>query len=78
MATGFNSNLPDESWLKALIETENLRCASCGYPIINQKLEWCPHLFVSGPLAELEIGPVSRNISGARKAAERIVNEFIV
>ncbi|MCV9885502.1 lysine N(6)-hydroxylase/L-ornithine N(5)-oxygenase family protein [Metabacillus halosaccharovorans] len=78
LATGFNTNLPEESWLKALIDTENLSCASCGYPIINQKLEWCPHLFVSGPLAELEIGPVSRNISGARKAAERIVNEFIV
>lgn len=78
LATGFDSNLPDEDWLKTLIETENLRCASCGYPIVNQKLEWCPHLFVSGPLAELEIGPVSRNISGARKAAERIVNDFIV
>ena len=27
----------------------------------------------AGPLAELEIGPVSRNIIGARRAAERIV-----
>lgn len=78
LATGFDSNLPEEGWLKSLIETENLKCATCGYPIVNQKLEWCSHLFVSGPLAELEIGPVSRNISGARKAAERIVNGLIV
>ena len=26
-----------------------------------------------GPLAELELGPVARNIAGARRAAERIL-----
>jgi thioredoxin reductase len=76
-ATGFETTLPKEGWLKKMIETEQLRCANCGFPIVTQKLEWCPHLFVSGPLAELEIGPVARNISGARKAAERIVNNYI-
>ncbi|UII56137.1 FAD/NAD(P)-binding protein [Cytobacillus spongiae] len=74
LATGFESKLPEKGWLKQLIQKENLACATCGYPIVNQGLEWCPHLYVSGPLAELEIGPTARNISGARKAAERIVN----
>ena len=30
-------------------------------------------IFVTGPLADLAIGPISRNIVGARRAAERIV-----
>lgn len=42
----------------------------------RQSLEWCPHLYVTGPLAELEIGPIARNISGARQAAERIVQSI--
>jgi hypothetical protein len=29
-------------------------------------------LFVTGPLAELELGPTARNIAGARRAGERI------
>ncbi|MGM0846261.1 MAG: FAD/NAD(P)-binding protein [Bacillota bacterium] len=73
LATGFHPAMPEQDWLKKLILQQNLQCANCGYPIVKPTLEWCPHLYVSGPLAELEIGPVSRNISGARKAAERIV-----
>ncbi|MGD6801273.1 hypothetical protein [Rossellomorea aquimaris] len=73
LATGFHPAMPEQEWLKTLIRQQNLQCANCGYPIVKPTLEWCPHLYVSGPLAELEIGPVSRNISGARKAAERIV-----
>ena len=72
LATGFVSELPGDGWLHKLIKKENLQCANCGYPIVKQTLEWCQHLYVAGPLAELEIGPVSRNIAGARKAAERI------
>lgn len=74
-ATGFSKEVMNVKWLQDLIKKENLKCAKCGFPIINESLEWCDHLFVSGPLAELEIGPVARNISGARKAAERIVKK---
>lgn len=73
LATGFIPSLPNEEWLNNLINSERLECAKCGYPIVQPSLEWCDHLYVSGPLSELEIGPVARNISGARKAAERIV-----
>ncbi|ADU31735.1 FAD-dependent oxidoreductase [Evansella cellulosilytica] len=72
-ATGFSPHLPKHNWLSKLINHENLRCAKCGYPVVTRSLQWCDHLYVSGPLAELEIGPVARNIAGARKAAERIV-----
>ncbi|MFA9555679.1 FAD/NAD(P)-binding protein [Evansella sp. AB-rgal1] len=73
-ATGFVPTLPQEQWITNLIKREKLRCAKCGYPIVHHSLQWCDHLYVSGPLAELELGPVARNISGARKAAEQIVN----
>lgn len=76
LATGFNQAFPKEDWLQSLIKENDLSCASCGYPIVQHNLEWCPHLFVMGPLAELEIGPVARNISGARKAAERIIQSI--
>ncbi|MCC5801670.1 FAD-dependent oxidoreductase [Rossellomorea vietnamensis] len=76
-ATGFSKEIMKVDWLQNLIQQENLTCAKCGFPIVNEDLSWCNHLFVTGPLAELEIGPVSRNISGARKAAERIVNHAI-
>lgn len=73
LATGFIPSLPNEEWLTKLITSERLQCAKCGYPIVQPTLEWCHHLFVSGPLSELELGPVARNISGARKAAKRIL-----
>ncbi|MDQ0257309.1 thioredoxin reductase [Evansella vedderi] len=76
LATGFNPSRPGKGWLKELIHKHQLKCAKCGYPIVNESLEWCEHLYVSGALAELEIGPVSRNISGARKAAERIISSI--
>lgn len=56
-----------------LIQRHALPCAECGYPVVDSHLRWHPAIFVTGPLAELEVGPVSRNIVGARKAANRIV-----
>ncbi|XYI00028.1 hypothetical protein ACMHYB_09830 [Sorangium sp. So ce1128] len=57
----------------AALDRLGLRCAACGYPIVSARLEWGPGLFVSGPLAELELGPTARNIAGARAAAERLL-----
>ncbi|NMH69069.1 lysine N(6)-hydroxylase/L-ornithine N(5)-oxygenase family protein [Bacillus sp. RO3] len=76
-ATGFSQEVMKVDWLQKLIQEEKLMCANCGFPVVNKDLSWCNHLFVTGPLAELEIGPVSRNISGARKAAERIIHHSV-
>ena len=74
LATGFNPAPPGFNWLHSTIEREGLLCATCGYPIVSEKsLEWGENLYVIGALAELAVGPVSRNISGARRGAERIV-----
>ena len=73
MATGFAGHRPGGKLIDELIESAALPCASCGYPIVDRALRWHPRVYVSGPLAELELGPTSRNISGARRAAERLV-----
>ena len=73
LATGFAAHRPGGSLVDDLVEEASLPCASCGYPIVDQSLRWHPRVFVSGPLAELELGPSSRNISGARRAGDRLV-----
>lgn len=73
LATGFSARRTGGAWVDELVESAGLACASCGYPIVDQRLRWHPRVFVSGPLAELELGPVARNIAGARRAADRLV-----
>jgi hypothetical protein len=48
-----------------LAGTWSMRC--------RPSLEWADGLLVSGALAELELGPIARNIAGARAAGERLV-----
>lgn len=73
LATGAAIAMPGKEWLDPVIKQMELPCAPCGFPIVSNSLEWKKGLFVAGALAELEIGPVSRNIAGARKATERIL-----
>ncbi|WP_018923105.1 FAD-dependent oxidoreductase [Salsuginibacillus kocurii] len=73
LATGFKKDLPANEWLTTVKDRYHLPVAPCGFPIIQSlDLAWARGLHVMGALAELEIGPIAKNISGARKAAERI------
>lgn len=72
LATGFETNRPGGAWLDAAINTYDLPIAEDGFPIVDYHLCWSRGLFVSGSLAELEIGPVARNFIGVKLAAERI------
>ncbi|MCG8455952.1 MAG: hypothetical protein MI919_06680, partial [Holophagales bacterium] len=60
--------------LDRLVSELELPCASCGYPVVDPWLRWHPRIQVSGPLAELELGPASRNIAGARRAGDRLID----
>lgn len=71
LATGFAPGRPGGALVDGLAHT--LPTAPCGFPIVDDALRWHPRVHVLGPLAELELGPTARNISGARRAAERIV-----
>jgi len=73
LATGFSSKRPGGALVDDLISSASLPCASCGYPVVDHALRWHPSVYVTGPLAELELGPSSRNIAGARRAGDRLV-----
>lgn len=73
LATGFEAQRPGGAMLDTLIAAASLPCAECGYPVVDHALRWHPRVYVSGPLAELELGPVSRNIAGARRASDRLI-----
>lgn len=72
LATGYEQTRPGGAWLDAAINDLGLPTAPDGYPVVDAALRWADGLYVTGPLAELEVGPVSRNFIGARLAAERI------
>ncbi|MEO0459974.1 MAG: FAD/NAD(P)-binding protein [Myxococcota bacterium] len=73
LATGFSPKRPGGPLVDHLIHKGGLPVAPCGYPLVDAQLRWHPRVFVTGALAELELGPAARNITGARHAAERIV-----
>lgn len=73
LATGFQKQRPGGKLIDDLLAEHNLVTAKCGYPIVDSQLRWHPCLHVTGSLAELELGPVARNIAGARAAATRIL-----
>ncbi len=73
LATGYNSTRPGGEMVDQLASNYNLPCSECGYPVTDVSLRWHNQLFVTGALAELVVGPASRNIIGARMAAEKIV-----
>lgn len=74
LATGFSARRPGGAMVDRLVESASLPCAECGYPIVDAALRWHPRVHVCGPLAELELGPASRNIAGARQAGDRLVD----
>ncbi|MEM1182741.1 MAG: FAD/NAD(P)-binding protein [Acidobacteriota bacterium] len=74
LATGFSPSRPGAKMLDDLVDSAGLPCARCGYPIVDSALRWHPRVHVTGPLAELELGPVSRNIAGARRAGDRLID----
>ncbi|MCA9802878.1 MAG: FAD/NAD(P)-binding protein [Cyanobacteria bacterium HKST-UBA02] len=74
LGTGFNIHCPGEDWLKGSVYGCDLPVHTDGYPIVDKFLRWHPRIFVTGALAELEIGPGARNIVGARLAGDRIAN----
>lgn len=76
LATGVEPYRPGGELVDRAIADHALPVAACGYPIVDAALRWAPGLHVAGPLADLELGPVARNISGARRAADRIALTF--
>ncbi len=73
LATGFEPTRPGGELVERLIRRHDLPCAPCQFPHVDRTLRWMERLYVSGGLAELELGPTAKNISGARRAGERLM-----
>ncbi len=73
LATGFRQERPGGRFVDRLIQDFDLPCNPCGYPIVGPDLQWGPNIFVTGPLAELQVGPCARNIVGARNAGRMLL-----
>lgn len=77
LATGFAPGPPGGQLRAALSSGEAtgapLPVDAEGFPIPSASLEWAPGLYVTGALAEQELGPAAGNIVGAHNAAKRIV-----
>lgn len=73
LATGFPRTRPGGKLVDDLVQSGSLPLAPCGFPSVDPLLHWGSGVYAAGGLAELELGPAARNISGARMSAERIV-----
>src|SRR5699024_3020859 len=76
LATGFKNTIMQQPIITQLISHFQAPITTCGLPWISPTLEWLPNLFVSGGLADLELGPFARNIMGGREAALRISQAY--
>ena len=73
LATGTKFDVTTEPLLAEVLANYPLKIVA-GLPVLDTHLRWrgC-ELFLMGGLAALQVGPVARNLSGARMASDRIV-----
>lgn len=79
LATGLDP-VPEHPFVGSLVESLSLERGADGFPILDDRtLAWQrtdgtdSSVYVSGALAELTVGPFARNITGARRVAERLL-----
>ncbi|RPF56672.1 FAD/NAD(P)-binding protein [Abyssicoccus albus] len=75
-ATGYISNVEHLTFLHALIKQQSLQLIN-GFPRTSVNLEWTDRLYVTGFLADIEVGPFARSIHGGRVAAKKICEDLI-
>jgi hypothetical protein len=73
LATGFSPRRPGGRFIDQIIDEFCMKCGPCGYPITDAHLRWNENIWVTGPLAELQLGPCARNIIGARNAGRYLL-----
>jgi cation diffusion facilitator CzcD-associated flavoprotein CzcO len=76
LATGFVRGRPGGDLVNQIVRDFNMPVAGDGFPSTSETLLWKDNIYVTGALAELEVGPPARNILGARLAGERLRRTF--
>jgi hypothetical protein len=77
LATGTKLEIAAQPMFKEMLETHPIELVK-SLPVLDKHLPWpgC-ELFLIGGLAALQVGPVARNLSGARRACDRIVPAIV-
>jgi len=77
LSTGNRFDVNSEPLLKEVLQAYPIQVIN-GLPMLDDNLGWrgCP-LFIMGGLAALQIGPVARNLSGARMASDKMLKAII-
>ncbi|MEW8966510.1 hypothetical protein [Exiguobacterium alkaliphilum] len=55
----------------------SLPLTPCGTPVLDDTLAWTDGLYMTGPYADLVLGPFARAIYGGQEAARRIVPQLL-
>jgi len=76
LATGFKNNIMQMPVIKNFVENINAPLTETKHPSLTENLEWVPGVFVSGALADIELGPFARSFAGGRESASRIAKIF--
>jgi hypothetical protein len=75
-ATGFSREIPATEFISSTAASLSLATVAPGWPVLNEFCEWTDELYVCGALAQLTLGPVSRNISGVRSFGRLLLQQF--
>ncbi|WP_445001895.1 FAD-dependent oxidoreductase [Exiguobacterium alkaliphilum] len=75
--TGIRPLEPSQSFLRPLLEQLSLPLTPCGTPVLDDTLAWTDGLYMTGPYADLVLGPFARAIYGGQEAARRIVPQLL-
>lgn len=77
LATGTKLDITADPLFEEMLETHPIEIVK-GLPVLDKHLRWAGcELFITGGLAALQVGPVARNLSGARMACDRIVPAIV-
>jgi hypothetical protein len=77
LGTGFARGKCWDKLVQQLAATYDLKLAEGDFPIPRADLQWLDGLYLLGGLAELELGPTSRNLAGAGQGVRRIMRSLL-
>lgn len=78
LGTGFVRGGWSNKLVMQVAQDYQISLSECGYAMPSPNLEWLPGLYLMGGEAELELGPICRNLAGAGLGVARIMSSFDV
>jgi lysine/ornithine N-monooxygenase len=76
LGTGFIKGGWSNKLVMQVAQDYRINLSECGFAMPASNLEWLPGLYLMGGEAELELGPICRNLAGAGLGVARIMSSF--